>query len=364
MPEGYSGFSKLGEMLVGGGMNDAKREALQAKTMSALAARDANLARASIAIDKARMRSGLGDAYLDLQSDDPAKQAAALATIQRGDFNPQQGTAALGNLQEQRFRQQAVEAPTMGAANKYLMGVANGPVVLADVAGDTLLGNRFVEGGAPVGPTAVGQSRIAANEALARSRDAGPGRRTAVGGNVAAGGIKPAKLSEIDKLRMKADLESVELPLKALRTRYAELSQSRFPEQQNEADGVAQKIKELEAARSAVFDKYDQTPLGKQLVPDADDRTSAIEKDLGRPLTPAERQRMRDNNGEITFSAPSDRLPPSKSPAGHNRIAWTQDSAQAQLNKARKAIASGAVTREEAIRRLRDAGLVNASKRL
>lgn len=378
MPQGYSGFGKLGEMLVGG--DSASQEAMQIKTMDALARRDANMARAQVAIDKARMRPELGNAYADIQSDDPVLQARGVATIQRGGFNPQQGTGALGNLQEQRFRQAAVDAPTMGDANRQLMGVARGPVALAAVQGDTLLGNRFVEGGMLMGPTAVGQSRIDANEATARARDSAGALSTArtqwgPTGRRADGGIAAPKLSEVDKLRMRAELSGIESQLKELRTQHAAMNGG-DPRLEAARGDIEKSIADLEKAQMAVFDKYDQNKrggLGDIIGSDAEAAGRAVAEAEGIEYTPdlgrniAAQMDAKQGEFSIPVGGIGDQLAGGKAPAAPpktTKIKWTQPAAQAQLDRARKAVAAGKVTKEEAARRLRDAGLVNAAGRL
>lgn len=104
---------------------------------------------------------------------DPAQAALGEFVLQGGmgsDYNAFQQ----GRLREQEmgFRQGAVDAPTLDAANRYLMGVANGPVDLTKISGGTAYNPLVSPGSAPMVTTAVGDSVIGANRALAGQRAA------------------------------------------------------------------------------------------------------------------------------------------------------------------------------------------------
>lgn len=104
---------------------------------------------------------------------DPA-QAALGEFVLQGGMGSDYSAFQQGRLREQEmgFRQSAVDAPTLDAANRYLVGVANGPVDLTKISGGTAYNPLVSPGSAPMVTTAVGDSVIGANRALAGQRAA------------------------------------------------------------------------------------------------------------------------------------------------------------------------------------------------
>lgn len=102
------------------------------------------------------------------------EQAALGETLLVGGMAPGYSSFTQGLLrdQERGFRQSAVEAPSLDEANRYLMGVANGPVDLTKISGGTAYNPLVSPGSAPMVTTAVGDSVIGANRALAGQRAA------------------------------------------------------------------------------------------------------------------------------------------------------------------------------------------------
>jgi hypothetical protein len=100
-----------------------------------------------------------------------AKAAAGAAQGGYGSDVSAIGQAAL-RRQELGFRQQAVDAPDLPSANKFLAGVATGPVVTTDIQA----GQVFNPRAAPtqqIGITDVGRAAIAADQGRAEQARAG-----------------------------------------------------------------------------------------------------------------------------------------------------------------------------------------------
>ena len=201
-----SGWSKLGSALAG--VSDADRADIQAKTINALAQRDANVARARQEMMKSRAMSGLGSHFRDVGYANPEAMAgASIAGV-----NPNIVMGGLAKQQEQDFRRAAVDAATRGdygASNAQLMGVANGPVALPSVQGGMLLSNRLVPGGGTAVVTPVGQAQIGADNARGQAAmiraERGPASRASGGGRAPAA----VKISEVDKYKLKGIQEKM-----------------------------------------------------------------------------------------------------------------------------------------------------------
>jgi len=211
-----NGWAKLGEALAG--VSPAKQAEIEAKTINALATRDANIARTKQAIMKTRELEGLGNSFRDFGIVNPE----AAANISRAGINPRNITGAQGDLQAQGFRQAAVDAATagdFGAGNAQLMGVARGPVEIPKVVGGVMLGNRLVEGGGGMTVTPVGAAQIGADNARGQAaliRANKPAASRSGGGSTAA-----PKLSDIDKLRLKSATAAIDVRREALLGRIA-----------------------------------------------------------------------------------------------------------------------------------------------
>ena len=103
-----SGWGKLGQALAG--VSDADRADIEAKTVNALANRDANVARARLAMSKARADSRLGSRLTEIG----IENGEAMADLERAGVNYNQLTSGMGNRQEQGFRENAVARAAAG----------------------------------------------------------------------------------------------------------------------------------------------------------------------------------------------------------------------------------------------------------
>ena len=250
-----SGWSKLGSALAG--VSDADRADIQAKTMNALAQRDANVARARQEMMKARAQSGLGARFGELGMEHPE----ALADVAISGVNYNTLTGGLGKQQEQDFRRAAVEAAVRGdygGSNAQLLGVANGPVALPSVQGGMLLSNRLVPGGGTAVVTPVGQAQIGADNARGQAAmiraERGPASRASGGGRAPAA----VKISEVDKYKLKSIQEKMKDATYAL-------------EAGRGADKVAAQdaLDALMTQEAAILGKYDDSaPLSGRLAPE------------------------------------------------------------------------------------------------
>jgi len=196
-----NGWAKLGEALAG--VSPARRAQIEQETQSRLAQRDQRVALAQQAVMKARDQEGLGRAFADLGIDNPD----AVAVVARSGVNPALTTRALGDVQEQRFRQAAVDAAAggdFGASNAQLMGVASGPVEVPKVSGGVLLANRLIPGGGAVTVTPVGAAQIAADDARGQAALIRAHRPAAArsGGS----GSSTPRLSDVDKVALRSEL--------------------------------------------------------------------------------------------------------------------------------------------------------------
>lgn len=158
-----NGWGLLGQALTGGNNEQAyQRGQLNGAKLTSL------LAEASIKRDEAMQREQL-ESRLAAAGSSP-EQAGLLATALRGGFDPTKITGYTGDVQEQGFRQSAVDRATAGdwgSANAALLGVANGPVDLAAVQGQNLINNRLLPGGGGINTTEQGRSGMAADAARA-----------------------------------------------------------------------------------------------------------------------------------------------------------------------------------------------------
>jgi hypothetical protein len=256
------GWAKLGEYF--GGIGDADRADIRAKTVGALASSDTAVARAFQEMDKARHVTKLGDSISILTdpSATPAQRAEAIATVQRGGFNPEQATGSLGDLFALESRRGARDAAIGGdynAANANLFGVASGPQQLATVMGDQLLGNRFVVGGDNRGATDVGRSRITANNATARSRNAAADlsdARRSWGPSAGRGGTSTgARLSDVEKVRFRAELDPIQRQLLTAESQLGEARAAGRTRPETIAS-LERQVADLTSRRDAVFNRY------------------------------------------------------------------------------------------------------------
>lgn len=252
-----SGWSKLGQAL--GGVSDADRADIQAKTMNALANRDANVARAQIAMSKARADGRLGARFGELG----LENGEALADLERAGVNYNTLTNGIGNVQEQGFRRAAVDAATAGnwgAGNAQMLGVASGPVEIPKIDGGMLLSNRLVPGGGDVSVTPVGAAQIGADNARGQAALINANRPRASGGGGRS--ASAPKLSEIDKLRLKSALAPIAVKKQALLDRISQGGRA--------SEGAEAELEVVLQAEQAVFNQFDgggPVTLGDSIAP-------------------------------------------------------------------------------------------------
>jgi hypothetical protein len=269
-----SGWSKLGQAIAG--VSDADRADIEAKTINALANRDANVARARLAMSKARADSRLGDRFAEIGIESPE----AMADLERAGVNYSTLTGGMKNRQEMGFRDAGVAravAGDWGGANAQMLGVASGPVEIPKVSGGMLLGNRLLPGGGDVSVTPVGAAQINADNARAQASLIRANRvPTSSGGRASAG----VKLTEIDKLRLKSALAPI--------TAQKEMVLEKMSQGGRASVGAEDELKALEAAEQAVFDRFDGggAALGERLVPlEPDDGVPVVEAGFATPET-------------------------------------------------------------------------------
>lgn len=245
-----NGWQRLGEAFAG--VNPAKRADIEAKTMNQLAIRDANVAQARDAMAKSAALASLGSYFTDLGIDNPE----AAAGVSRSGINLNTLTSGMSEIQKQQFRQAARDAAAggnMGAANAELFGIASGPVEIPKVTDGVLLSNRLIPGGGDVSVTPIGQSTIDKNRATGEAAIIRANRPAASRGG---GSTAAPKLSEIDKMRMNAELKAIEPQMQVVLDEVAKnRGATAGPGVRKLADAQAALAK-LQAQQQAIFDKY------------------------------------------------------------------------------------------------------------
>lgn len=286
-----NGWARLGEALAG--VTPAKRADIEARTMGQLAQRDRSVAQARDAMAKSEALASLGSYFADL--DDPEN----LAGIARSGVNINTLYGGVGKRQEQGFRQAAVDAALggdFGASNANLMGVARGPVDIPKVSGNMLLSNRLIPGGGDVTVTPIGQSQIRANDARAQASIINANKPRAAGGG--RSGAAP-KMSEIEKMRLQAELKALEPQLQAALDEVARnQGATAGPGVRKLADAQA-RVAEIQAAQQAIFDKYE----GGMAAPVETD-TTPNEPDDGIPVVDSGRSLGDVMTSDIQYQAP------------------------------------------------------------
>lgn len=286
-----NGWARLGEALAG--VTPAKRADIEARTMGQLAQRDRSVAQARDAMAKSEALASLGSYFADL--DDPEN----LAGIARSGVNINTLYGGVGKRQEQGFRQAAVDAALggdFGASNANLMGVARGPVEIPKVSGNMLLSNRLIPGGGDVTVTPIGQSQIRANDARAQASIINANKPRAAGGG--RSGAAP-KMSEIEKMRLQAELKALEPQLQAALDEVARnQGATAGPGVRKLADAQA-RVAEIQAAQQAIFDKYE----GGMAAPVETD-TTPNEPDDGIPVVDSGRSLGDVMTSDIQYQAP------------------------------------------------------------
>ncbi len=261
-----NGWAKLGEALAG--TTPAQRARIEQQTIGALAQRDAAIARAKQEMMQTRELEGLGRSFAELG----IENADAAANVARSGINLGLTTKGLGDIQEQRFRQAAVDAPTFGEANRQLMGVASGPVEVPKVAGGVLLGNRLIEGGGTMEVTPVGAAQIAADAARGEAALIRANRPPASRGGGGAGAAP--KLSQIDTMRLKADLAPIEAQIKGALDDIQTNAGASSPAARAALKSAQDRLASLQAEQAAIFNRYGSPsvpkPLGERVAPQVD----------------------------------------------------------------------------------------------
>ena len=294
-----NGWARLGEALAG--ITPAARADIEAKTMNQLAQRDSNVSRARMDLEKARLfnQESLAQNFRDVGSDDPEIASRAQAGIAITGVNYNGLQSGLGERQKQRFRQAARDAAVggdHGRANNELWGIAPGPIEIPKVTGGMLLSNRLIPGGGDVTVTPIGQSQIRANDARAQASIINANKPRAAGGG--RSGATP-KLSEIEKMRLEAELKALEPQLQAALDEVARnQGATAGPGVRKLADAQA-RVAEIQAAQQAIFDKYE----GGMAAPvDAD--TTPNEPDDGIPVVDSGRSLGDVMTSDIQYQAP------------------------------------------------------------
>lgn len=267
-----NGWARLGEAFAG--LSDAQRSDIQAKTQQQLAARDNAIAGAWMKMDEARNRGLAEETYARMVAPGASEEdrARAIATLQRGGLNPNTGAGALGKLFEQSVRSDARDAALagdFGGANANLFGIASGPQQLAQIQGDTVIGNRYVPGGDIRGPTSIGSARIErlgtqmlADRALANQRNQ---PRSSGGGSRSSAA---PKLSEIDKMRLNTELKPLQSALSSAQADLDDIqSSSRVPHPARMAQ-AQDRVAALQEQINSLFDRYEPAREGVDFVID------------------------------------------------------------------------------------------------
>lgn len=94
-----------------------------------------------------------------------------------GELGPQWSAVQQGRLRQQEYGYHegafgAARAGDPNLANANLWGLADAPVAIPTIQGDTLIPNRFIEGGGEIKATPKGEAEIASANALAQQRQA------------------------------------------------------------------------------------------------------------------------------------------------------------------------------------------------
>lgn len=245
-----NGWERLGAALAGA--SPARREEIRQKTINALAQTDYNLARSRGAVQEQVARESLGETFARIMPDVSAARDYADASIAGVNLN--ELTNAAGNIQNQGFRSRAVDAATAGnwgGANAQMLGVASGPVALPTVQGNMLLSNRLLPGGGEVSTTPVGESMISENLAQGQAALIRANRPPASGGGSGA-----QKLSEIDKIRLKAAMDDLTPMMTAARNEIISNQGASSPAAQRRLAEAQARLKQLQQARDEIINTY------------------------------------------------------------------------------------------------------------
>jgi len=154
-----SGWGALGQALAGTNTEAAyQRGQVNAARVAQL------LSEAQIKRDEQLARQQIEGKFI--AAGQSPEQAGLLSSVFRAGLDPTKYSGYTGAIQEQGFRQSAVDAPDLATANRYLAGVANGPLELTKLADGTAY-NPYADSSQQVYTTPVGQSTIGARNASA-----------------------------------------------------------------------------------------------------------------------------------------------------------------------------------------------------
>lgn len=250
-----NGWERLGAALAG--TSPARREEIRQQTINAMAQTDYNLARSRKAVQEQVRRESLGDTFAEIMADVPAARAYADAALAGVNLN--ELTGATGKIQEQGFRGSAVNAALggdLGRANANLFGVASGPVQIPTVEGNTLISNRLIPGGGVTAPTSVGQSMISENLDQGRAALIRANRPPASRG----GGSADPKMSEIDKIRLKAAMDDIAPMIAAARNEIIANEGASSPAAQTRLAAARERLAALQAQRDEIISTFGGGP--------------------------------------------------------------------------------------------------------
>lgn len=250
-----NGWERLGAALAG--TSPARREEIRQQTINALAQTDYNLARSRKAVQEQVQRESLGDTFAQIMADEP--NARAYANARLAGVNLNELTNATGNMQEQRFRGSAVDAAAggdWGAANAQMLGVANGPVALPTVQGNMLISNRLVPGGGEVSTTPIGDSMVSRNLAQGQAALIRANRAPAARGG---GGGEP-RMSELDKVRLKAAMDDLAPMIAAARNEVIQNQGATSPNAQRRAAEAQARLTQLQQQRDEIINTFGGGP--------------------------------------------------------------------------------------------------------
>src|SRR5690606_3687391 len=243
-----TGWQRLGEMLAGGGGDEAYRaRMLENARLGQELTQDDLLRGKRIAMET------LGEALAGFgYSPEQARAAQALAWAGK---NPEQFTGARLGLGKISAQDAALEAVRQGggidAANPYLAVLEGKPVATADIKGDTLY-NPFGGLGQALVPTPLGEARIGERQAAAGAQGALDWRRrNAPRATGAAGGkvdgpkkVAPTDAKNLDDLAGRLLPPDTEFPVD-LRNKVATRAAELYAVNQNAQMAVMQALEEL-----------------------------------------------------------------------------------------------------------------------
>ena len=252
-----NGWERLGQALAG--TSPARQEEIRQRTLNAMAQTDYNLARSRKAVQEQVKRESLGDAFAQIMADDP--NARAYADVRLAGVNLNELTNATGNIQKQGFHSDARDAAVrmMGAdnPNSHVFGLTKTPQAFPTIQGGMLLSNRLVPGGGDVSTTAVGQSQIGRNNATGQAALIRANRAPASRGG---GSSAASKMSEIDKIRLKAAMDDLTPMIAAARNEIIANEGASSPAAQTRLAAARERLAALQAQRDEIISTFGGGP--------------------------------------------------------------------------------------------------------